>query len=61
MIWCCVPSPQSKSQTSDDCDNLSAREETFLVKDGTPELVPKKVMFTYINIVVFLSGLNLDF
>ena len=37
-----------KSQTSDDCDNLSAREETFLVKDGTPELVPKKVIFTYL-------------
>ena len=48
IIWCCVPSTQSKSQTSDDCDNLSAREETFLVKDGTPELVPKKVIFTYL-------------
>ena len=35
-------------RTSDDCDNLSAREETFLVKDGTPELVPKKVIFTYL-------------
>ena len=46
---------------SDDCDSLSAREETLLVKVGTPELVPRKVMFTYINIVVFLSGLNLDF
>ena len=55
IIWCCVPSPQSKSQTSDDCESLSAREETFLVKVGTPELVARKVMFTYINIVVFLS------
>ena len=61
MIWCCVPSPQSNSQTSEDCDNLRANEETFLVKVGTPELVPRKVMFTYYNIVVFLSGLNLDF
>jgi hypothetical protein len=56
-----VPSPQSKSQTSEDCDNLRANEETFLVKVGTPELVPRKVMFTYINIVVVLYGLNLDF
>ena len=47
-LMLCVPSPQSKSQTSDDCDNLSAREETFLVRDGTPELVPKKVIFTYL-------------
>ena len=43
-----MPSPQSKSQISDDCDNLSAKDETFLVKEGTPELVPKKVIFTYL-------------
>ena len=59
--WCCVPSPQSKRNTSELWDNFSAKEETFLVKVGTPELVPKNVIFTYINIVVFLSELNLDF
>ena len=53
-----APSPQSKSHTSEDCDNFRAKEETFLVKVGTPELVPKKVTFTYNNF--FLSGLNLD-
>tara|TARA_B100000242_G_scaffold179861_1_gene128994 strand:+ start:22 stop:192 length:171 start_codon:yes stop_codon:yes gene_type:complete len=56
-----VPSPQSKSQTSEDWDNLRAKEETFLVKVGTPELVPKNVIFTYYDIFVFISGLNLDF
>ena len=51
---------QSKSQTSEDCDSLRAKEETFLVKEGTPELVPKKVTFTYYDIFILLSGLNLD-
>ena len=55
-----MPSPQSKSQTSEDCDNLRAMEETFLVKEGTPELVPKKVTFTYYDIFILISGLNLD-
>ena len=50
-----------KSQTSDDCDNLSAKEETFLFREGTPELVPKKVIFTYYDIFVLIPGLNLDF
>ena len=55
-----MPSPQSKSQTSEDCDNLRAMEETFLVKEGTPELVPKKVTFTYYDIFILISKLNLD-
>ena len=37
-----------KKPNFEDCDNFRAREETFLVREGTPELVPKKVTFTYI-------------
>ena len=50
-----------KKPNFDVCDNLSAKEETFLVKEGTPELVPKKVIFTYCDIFILISGLNLDF
>src|SRR5947207_9196464 len=42
--WCCVPSPQSKSQTSARCGGLSATHETFRARVGTPALVPKKVI-----------------
>src|SRR2546423_12377633 len=42
--WCCVPSPQSKSQTSARCGGLSATHETFRARGGTPALVPKKVI-----------------
>ena len=43
------------------CESLRAKAETFLVNEGTPELVPRKVIFTYYYIFVFISGLNLDF
>src|SRR5437764_2769411 len=42
--WCCVPSPQSKSQTSARCGGLSATHETFRARVGTPALVPRKVI-----------------
>src|ERR1043166_1135676 len=42
--WCCVPSPQSKSQTSARCGGLKATHETLRARVGTPELVPRKVI-----------------
>src|SRR5919107_1281060 len=44
--WCCVPSPQSKSQTSPRCVSLSATHETLRARVGTPALVPRKVIRT---------------
>ena len=45
--WCCVASPQSKSQTSP--PSCNANEEWFLVDDGCAEAVPKNVTLRHVS------------
>jgi hypothetical protein len=54
--WCCVPSPQSKSQTSPLCGRRSATHETFRERVGTPALVPRKVICKVSNPNLFVYG-----
>lgn len=51
--WCCVASPQSKSQTSE--LSLNARAEWFLVDDGWADAVPKKVTLRDVKVCLRCS------